>query len=84
MFYLQAEGGEKFRSKRKRLGSSSSRSAAKLQRTEATVAPRTDLRAKFYSKVRTYIPLTAPNLHVRLSLIQLIELLLLSSTINQL
>ena len=47
----QADGAEKYRSKRKRLGSTSSRSAAKMQKTEVTVAARTDLRAKFYSKV---------------------------------
>ena len=33
----QADGAEKYRSKRKRLGLSSSRSAAKMQKTEVTV-----------------------------------------------
>ena len=51
-FLLQADGVTEKRLKRKRLGSSSSRSAAKLQKTETTaVTLRPDLRAKFYSKV---------------------------------
>ena len=50
----QAEGGSEKRLKRKRLGSSSSRSATKQHKTETTVTHRPDLRAKFYSKV-TYL-----------------------------
>ena len=46
----QGDGTFERRPKRKRLGSSS-RSATKVQKIEATVTQRPDLRAKFYSKV---------------------------------
>ena len=51
LLHCQADGTFERRSKRKRLGSAS-RSAAKIQKIEATVTQRPDvMRAKFLSKV---------------------------------